>query len=198
MIDRDLLWRKILVAAIIGSMGNLRYEILQSNSTCLKSVAKDVDIDEIDANLANVCTEMFRVMAKAGGVGLAATQIGYMKRFFVFSSELIEDEVIRYGLTDESSLASEKIAVIINPIILNKKGIVYHEEGCLSISGLPMHVPRHKSVSIKCNNIRGETLEFVAENLFGYLIQHETDHLNGILILDKLDKHARHVLASNT
>ena len=160
------------------------YEILQSDDIALRSVADAVLADEIDIRFANVCVEMFRTMKNAEGIGLAATQIGWKKRLFVFGSDLIENEETKENLTDESLLLSDEIAVVINPVIINRKGLVSHEEGCLSVFGLLRHVPRSESVSVECWNIRGEYIKFSADGLFGYLVQHETDHLNGILIND--------------
>ena len=161
------------------------YKILQSDDISLRSVAEYVRSDEIDIKFANVCVEMFYTMKNAEGIGLAATQIGWKKRLFVFNSELIENEKTRKQLTDESLLLSNNISVVINPVIVKRKGLLNHEEGCLSVFGLPRNVPRHESISVECWNIRGEHIDFSADGLFGYLIQHEVDHLDGILITDK-------------
>lgn len=114
--------------------------------------------------------EMLQLMYEAQGVGLAATQVGWPVRL------LVNDPT--------GERAGEK--VFINPVIVHEEGEVLEEEGCLSLPGVFGKVARSEKIKVVTYNLEGEELEFDAEGLEARVWQHEIDHLNGILIIDKM------------
>lgn len=124
-------------------------------------------VDKVDANIKRLVQEMKKMMQKNEGIGLAANQVGIKKRIFVMS------------------VAGENY-VCINPRIIKKKGKkVLMEEGCLSVPNKLGEVPRFEEVVLKYQNIWGKEKTLKAKGLLAQVIQHELDHLNGILFIDK-------------
>lgn len=141
----------------------------------LREKTKEVKID--DPALRKLVADMEKTLRKAEGVGLATTQIGILKRVIVFD-------------------VGEGLKVLINPeIIWKSKEEVEEEEGCLSIPGAKMSVKRAAKIKIKGYDLKGELVEFKAEGLLARVLQHEIDHLNGMLIIDRTSpKERRRVL----
>jgi len=110
------------------------------------------------------------------GVGLAAPQVGVSKRIIIVDGE--EDGLI----------------VLINPIIVKSEGEVVGEEGCLSIPGIYSQVKRSSKVTVKALNENGDSIEITKEGLTARALQHETDHLNGILFIDRIGRLKRTIL----
>ncbi len=117
--------------------------------------------------------EMMETMKTHGGVGLAASQVGILQR------------VIVMGLPEEEPIA------IINPELSKLRGEDLFEEGCLSIPGARITVKRATDVMVKGLSPEGKNLKIQATDLFARVVQHEVDHLNGVLIIDKLPKAER-------
>jgi len=113
--------------------------------------------------------EMFQSMYAAKGVGLAATQIGFARRIAVIDCSVGEDP-------------AQKI-VLINPQIIRSEGKQKGEEGCLSIPGFREEVSRGKIVTVRAQNVKGETFEQTGEDLLARAFLHETDHLYGKLYI---------------
>lgn len=130
------------------------------------------DVTEIDSKLARLVTDMFNTMYDAPGIGLAAPQVGVRKRLFV------------YDLGDGPG-------VIINPEIVESDGEWTFDEGCLSIPGLSWEITRPDTVHLVGSDMSGDDVSIEAGELFGRLIQHEMDHLDGVLLLERLDDDAR-------
>lgn len=121
--------------------------------------------------LKSLFLDMIETMYGADGVGLAAPQIGKNIRLAIISKE---------GTPDK------KDWVLINPkIIKHSWKRIKDEEGCLSVPGVRKEVARFAKITIKALDAKGQPLNFQAENLFARVIQHEIDHLDGILIVDK-------------
>jgi peptide deformylase len=116
--------------------------------------------------------DMFETMYAHKGVGLAAPQIGLSQRLTVIDCSAGEDP-------------SQKL-VFINPEITGREGAQVGEEGCLSIPGFREEVKRARQVTALAVDAKGERFEIVAEDLLARALQHETDHLNGILFLSHL------------
>jgi peptide deformylase len=117
-------------------------------------------------------------MYDAPGVGLAAPQVGLSLRLFVFDD------------------GEETKGAMANPVIIEATGEQSEDEGCLSIPGLYHSTPRAMHVRIRGVDLRGEPLELEGEDLLARIFQHETDHLNGMLFIDRLsDADRRGVLA---
>ncbi|MEY3615313.1 MAG: peptide deformylase [Actinomycetota bacterium] len=143
----------------------MTYEIRTFGDPVLKAVAEPVT--NIDEKLVRLTEEMFEVMYKAPGIGLAATQIGVQRQVFVYD---IEDEK----------------KIILNPTIAESSGEWVYDEGCLSIPGIYVEMLRPKKVLVRGINIEGNQVEFEADELLARLFQHEVDHLNGVLMFERM------------
>lgn len=150
-------------------------------------------ITSFDDNLKQLAQDMLETMYEHNGVGLAGPQVGVAKRIFVALEtrkdeakdddrpppQTIEEKRERWGVVGEH--------VIINPILSSFEGQAYDVEGCLSIPALYFEeVERSYSLHIRYQDANGETHERLAKGHFARVIQHETDHLDGILFLDRL------------
>jgi len=144
--------------------------ILEYPDARLREVAKSVA--EVTAEIQALVDDMAETMYAAPGCGLAATQLGIAHRIFV----------IDCASEDEKS----QLYVFINPEIVEKDGVQTWEEGCLSFPGVTEEIKRAESVKVKALDRNGRPFELSAEGLLAVAIQHETDHLNGVLMIDKL------------
>ena len=152
-------------------MEKVAYEIRTFGDPVLKSRATPVK--DFDESLEHLAEEMARVMREAEGVGLAANQIGRLKRIFV---AVHEDE--QYA--------------IVNPVIEESSETTQRDiEGCLSIPETRVEVERLTTVTVSGQDLSGEPLRVEAEGLLARIFQHEIDHLDGVLILDRTDRESR-------
>jgi peptide deformylase len=129
-------------------------------------------IKKFDTELETLAEDMFASMYAAQGVGLAAPQIGKSIRLAVVD--------VTAGKNPEAKI------VLVNPEIIHGEGEVREEEGCLSIPGFRGYVIRPQFVTVRAQNLQGETFEIRGENLLARAFCHEIDHLNGILFLQHL------------
>ena len=127
------------------------------------------EVDEIDERLLTLIEDMKETMYEAEGVGLAAPQVGILKRLFVID-------------------IGEGPLVFINPKIIETSGSQTDEEGCLSLPGETEEVVRANYVKARALNEKGEEFEIEAEELLARAILHEYDHLNGTLFIDRVKK----------
>lgn len=146
-------------------------KIVKYGDPVLETASADVTEFGTD-ELRQLIADMWETMYAAKGVGLAAPQVGIAKRISVIDTSVGERE-------------SDKI-VIINPQVTTKEGSQTGEEGCLSIPGFREPVTRANKVKVVAKNEHGENVEFEAEELLARALQHEIDHLNGILFLSHL------------
>lgn len=137
---------------------------------------KSVDVQQIDSTLRKVVRRMFELMYEANGIGLAANQVGLPFRFFLVNLNA------RPGNADEE-------LVFINPIIRKRKGAVLGEEGCLSLPGLYGDVERADDVVIEAFDLSGQSFAMELSDLPARVVQHETDHLDGIMFTDRILEH---------
>ena len=114
--------------------------------------------------------EMLEFMYEADGVGLAACQVGWRDRIITLDVELSQHDP----------------RIFVNPVILTREGEFEMEEGCLSLPGLRLRVPRAERVKIVAYTLDGQRLEMEAEGFAACAWQHELDHLNGLLIVDRV------------
>ena len=131
-------------------------------------------VTEIDEEVVRLVDHMAETMYSAPGIGLVATQVGVAKQV------LVADIAPR---RPESELI-----VLINPEIVAAEGEVIFEEGCLSVPDYQAEVKRHEKVTVRGLNLKGEEVELEAEGLLAVVLQHEIDHLNGVLFIDRLSK----------
>ena len=129
---------------------------------------------ELDGDLVKLIDAMYETMYEAHGAGLAANQVGVQQRFFV------------YDVNDDTGPH-----VMLNPEIVSAKGEWTYEEGCLSLPGLAFEIVRPKVVTVQGVDIDGNELVIEGDELLGRVFLHETDHLDGVLMLDRLDRAQR-------
>ncbi len=153
------------------------YPIVAYGDPVLKQVAKDVDLN--DPNLPDLIESMFETMKNASGVGLAAPQIGLSKRLFVIDSNLIIDK----ETSDEKGIKRAFINVQKVEEFGEKWG---YNEGCLSIPNISEEVKRPSTIRLKYFDIEGNEHEEDFSGLTARVIQHEYDHIEGILFTDHL------------
>jgi peptide deformylase len=128
---------------------------------------KTVPVSRFNSQLHQLLDDMIETMFKAEGIGLAAPQIGISKRIIV-----IRDE--------------DKVMEIINPEIIESEGEIIDVEGCLSFPGLYGEVPRPARVEVKGLDRTGRDIKISGQGLISRVLQHEIDHLHGILFIDKV------------
>jgi peptide deformylase len=149
----------------------MRMKIVKYPHPALRYVSRP--LTAIDEKVRTHAAKMLDLMVEARGLGLAANQVGLPYQLLVLnlSNDGQEGEVDR---------------VFINPEILERKGAVEDEEGCLSFPDLYAKVRRAKTVKVRAYNLKGELREITESDLNARLWQHEVDHLNGILFIDKM------------
>ena len=131
------------------------------------------EVEKFDAELHRLIEDMAETMYVAPGVGLAAPQIGVSKRLFIVDVASDEEE-------------PSDLRVFINPEIIATEGETVFNEGCLSFPGIREEIDRAERITVKAFDKDGEPFELEAEGLLAIAIQHETDHLNGELMIDHL------------
>src|ERR1700732_2394574 len=137
--------------------------------------AKALQVDRFDDQLAAEIARMGELMHDALGVGLSATQLGVLHRVLVYQAH-VEDPV----------------TALVNPVVeWQSEEMEAAEEGCLSLPGVHVEVERHERVRVRAQDAAGEDVEVEAEGLEARVIQHEVDHLDGVLILDRISREAR-------
>jgi peptide deformylase len=146
----------------------MTYPIVFYGQPVLETATKTVTAFDTP-ELHKLLEDMFESMYAAKGVGLAAPQIGIGERIVVIDLSVAEDP-------------KQKI-VLINPEIIHKEGVQIGEEGCLSIPGFREPVRRPKKVTVRAQDVKGETFEMIGEDLLARAFCHETDHLNGKLYI---------------
>ena len=134
---------------------------------------KAKDISDFDDNLANLVRDIAETMYDAPGVGLAAPQIGRSVKLIVVD-------------TSKNKEGERKFLPLVNPEIIAHEGTQFDEEGCLSVLDLTATVKRYKKVTVSYQDVHGQNQELSAEDRFAVVLQHEIDHLHGILFLDHL------------
>lgn len=137
---------------------------------------KALPVEEVTPEILNLIKDMTETMYTASGVGLAASQVGVPKRIILVDGE--EDGLI----------------VLINPMIIKSEGEIVAEEGCLSVPDIYSQVKRSLKVTVKALNQNGDPIEITKEDLTARALQHEIDHLDGILFIDRMGRMERQML----
>ena len=145
-------------------------DILKYPDKRLRTIAKTVV--SVDETIKQQVKDMFETMYEAPGIGLAATQVNFHQRIIVI---------------DVSDQCNEPICLI-NPEVIEKSGEIQWEEGCLSVPDYYENVIRANDIKVQALNQHGETFELEASEMLSVCIQHEIDHLDGILFVDHLSK----------
>ncbi len=154
-------------------------EILKFPHPVLRQKARRVE--QIDETIHRLVEDMTETMYRAPGIGLAANQVGLPRRVIVVDVSAGE--------------APENRLVLINPEILHREGRVTTEEGCLSVPDLREDVTRSGRVVVRALDLEGRRVEVEADDLLAVALQHEIDHLDGILFIDRISqlKRSRYV-----
>jgi peptide deformylase len=152
-------------------------EILKYPHPLLKKRSREVD--QIDGELKRLIQDMTETMYQANGVGLAACQVGVSQRVIVVDVSPLDP--------------NQTFFVMINPEIVSEEGDVDHEEGCLSVPDCLEKVKRKEKVRVRGISPEGREVEISGEGILAFALQHEIDHLNGVLILDRISPLKRDV-----
>jgi peptide deformylase len=149
-------------------------EIVKFPDPRLKEVAKP--ITEVDDALRELARDMIEVMYDEPGIGLAAPQVAASVRMFVIDTEWSDDGV------------AKNPTVVLNPEISDREGQITWDEGCLSVPDYNAIVSRDAKITLRGADLDGNVIEETVEGLRAVCIQHEVDHLDGILFIDRISR----------
>lgn len=161
------------------------HKIVKYGDPVLEREGEDVQ-DFGSPELRQFVDDMFESMYNAKGVGLAAPQLGVSRKITVID--------ISGGVKDEEGVPPSEKIVLINPTIVEKEGKQVGEEGCLSIPGFREQVKRFKRVKVRAQDVEGNWFEREGEDLLARAMQHEIDHLHGVLFLSHLSPLKRDII----
>ncbi|HME89094.1 MAG TPA: peptide deformylase [Chthoniobacterales bacterium] len=173
----------------------MRLSILQYGDPTLR--AKGKRIEKIDDRVREVAENMIETMHAANGVGLAAQQIGEPLQLTVIDVSQVQDRPSTMKLNGE--IMDPKTAMplaLINPQIDLGNETEMGTEGCLSFPEITGEIERAQSISVRAQNLEGEPIEIETTGFLARAIQHEVDHLNGILFIDRMSSAAKTSLSS--
>lgn len=146
------------------------HEILTFPDPILREKAKKVT--RFDGDLKKLAADMGETMYDAPGIGLAANQIGVLLQVVVVDITQPGDD--------------REFITLVNPVISGGEGSVVDEEGCLSVIEYTSAVKRFRKIQVNAQDVDGKPMEFIAEDRFARIIQHEVDHLHGKLFIDRI------------
>jgi peptide deformylase len=153
---------------------------------------KSTKVETFDSELKKLVKDMSETMIFANGIGLAAVQVGVHKRLLVLDlGDLDESETFVEGDEESEKRLAEKrkkshLEVYINPEIISSQGETEYEEGCLSVPGVYSKVCRKNVIKVKYQDIDGKSHTIEATGLRSIVLQHEIDHLEGVVFTDRL------------
>ena len=141
---------------------------------------KSKEVTEFNAELKKICDNMLETMYDAPGIGLAAPQVNIHQRIVVID--------VDYETAEENpeQLLNQQPRIFINPKITKREGKILYKEGCLSVPGEYEEVERSEKITLEYQDIKGTPLTLEADGLLAVCIQHELDHLEGKLFIDRL------------
>lgn len=152
-------------------------EILKFPHPLLKKRSKEVQ--RVDAEVKKLIQDMAETMYHANGIGLAACQIGVPWRVIVLDVSPIDPK--------------QSFFAMINPEVLSEEGEIEHEEGCLSVPDCLEKGKRREKICVRGISPEGERIEVSGEGMLAIALQHEIDHINGVLILDRMSRLKREI-----
>ncbi|MDJ0976934.1 MAG: peptide deformylase [Erythrobacter sp.] len=166
-------------------------EILEVPDPRLKTVSTPVEPDEFNADLKTLVEDMFETMYAAPGIGLAAIQVGVPKRLLVMDLQQPDEDAD--PVKDEDGTERQPIKndprVFVNPVILDPADeFSTYEEGCLSVPEITADIDRPATCTVRYQDLDGATHEERVEGLMATCLQHEMDHLEGIVFIDHLSR----------
>ena len=134
---------------------------------------KSEPVEKIDDEIKSLAVDMVETMKAENGIGISAVQVGVLKRIIVVS--------VKKSTTDKE-LSPE---IMVNPKIVSREGFQRMGEGCLSVPGLILPIDRYESIEIEYQSLDGETRRAILQGLESVCFQHELDHLEGIMFVDR-------------
>ena len=156
----------------------MNLKILEYPNKKLREKSKKVE--NFDLSLHKLLNAMYPIMMNTNGIGLAAIQVGYAIDAIILN---IPDE--------DGEQSKDNLIEMINPIISNEKGETVYQEGCLSVPSFYEDINRYETITVSYLDRDGNTKQLDADGLLSIAIQHENDHLNGILFIDRLTSSRR-------
>jgi peptide deformylase len=148
---------------------------------------KAAAIARVEKSLFRLADDMLETMYEAPGIGLAANQVGILQRILVLDTEYDLEEMVEGSEGEgEVIIKNKKPRIIINPEIIKREGSILYPEGCLSVPEYSAEVKRSEKVTLQYQDIDGLTKTLAADGLMAVAIQHEMDHLDGKLFIDRL------------
>jgi peptide deformylase len=160
-------------------------DILTFPNPLLREKANEWDLSNKKQKeiIEKLVSDMSKTMYNSNGIGLAAPQVGVSKRLFIID---IEQKVEKDDNDEIIARHPGKLHVFINPKITKEEGSVIYEEGCLSVPGIYEEVKRAEKITVEYYDLDFKKQELTAEEFMAVVIQHENDHLDGKLFIDKL------------
>jgi peptide deformylase len=158
----------------------------------LKKKAKEVTL--FDDELALFCKNMLYTMYLAPGVGLAAPQVGKSLRIFCLDIHYEKKKTLNAQGEEVDTYSDFSPIVLINPKFIKREGELIFQEGCLSLPGIYEDMNRYAHIVVEYQNVKGELLQIEATDLLAVCIQHENDHLDGIVMLDYMKPMKKNLL----
>jgi peptide deformylase len=152
-------------------------EILKYPHPILKKRSEEVD--KIDGEIRKLIEDMKETMYEANGVGLAACQVGVPRRIIVVDVSPVDPQKTFFAM--------------VNPEVISEEGEIDHEEGCLSVPDCVEKVRRREKIHVRGISPEGKETEVAGEGILAIALQHEIDHINGILILDRVSRLKREI-----
>lgn len=150
-------------------------EILKYPNPLLKK--KSAPVEKVDREIQKLVENMFETMYAAPGVGLAAPQVGLLQRILI----------VDVGRLEGSNRTPDP-KVLINPKIITREEKIIWEEGCLSLPQLIVPIERSKKIVVEALDLQGKKVKHLGEELLAVAFQHEIDHLEGVLLVDRLSR----------
>jgi len=144
---------------------------------------KSIPVEKVDDSIRRLAEEMLETMHASEGIGLAAEQVGRTESIFVI--DIPRDRAEAENVPDENA-GIEMPMVLINPEILSSEGTQVGAEGCLSFPGIFVDIKRAERVSVRYTDLESRDVTAEATGLLARAIQHEMDHLNGVLLVDRM------------
>ena len=164
-------------------------DILKYPDPFLKT--KTEPVEKIDDSIRALISDMTETMYRARGIGLAAVQVGVARRVALLD---VPQEDARDEEGNRRLVRGKNLIAVINPEIVWTEGTTKYEEGCLSVPGLTADVQRALRVRVKALDRDGNPFEINAEGLLAIALQHEIDHLDGLLFIDRLSRLKRELI----
>jgi len=173
----------------------MKLSIVQYGDPVLR--AKGKRVEKIDDRVRELAANMIETMHAANGVGLAAQQVGEALQLTVLDVSQVEDRPSTLKLNGQKADPKNAMPlVLINPEIKLGDGTDTGTEGCLSFPEINGEIERAKTITGRAQNLEGETVELEASGLLARAIQHEVDHLNGVLFIDRMTSATKTALSS--